>query len=450
MDLNNIDKDALRLARSIGLAESGQNGKPNYRAVGDNGTSKGAYQFQEATWKNYAKQVLGDSNSQMTPENQDKVAYGMVKKWKDSGKKPAQIASMWNAGEGRPDAYISHRGTTTINGKQIQYDTPAYAKKVHKYYQEMGAQNPQNRPSVNQPNPIQASTMQTSPVQEEKKGGLLNTLARGGAKVLNAVAEPFVGLASIPVQAGVAKYNKINNLWDGKDVEDPYKKGISSFAGTKMDVSGLSLKEKAGDAIQVGSYFIAPKSLVLAGAMTGGGSAMSDDASLTETLVSTGLGTVTGGIFKFGNMGINHLTKTLPQSIMKGLMPNLSAKQTQNVLQVGVGSPKQLLNKYLSIKNPTGEQQIIIKELQRLIYQKVNRALSVKDVLMILAGGLAGIEGAIVTGAGNAIAKSPTVRTTTAGLLSKLANENATKVTSTLAVPTVSKGLSKGVGFINQ
>lgn len=168
MDQNQpIDQDALRMARAISLAESGRDGKPNYNAIGDNKTSRGAYQFQEATWNDYSKRILG-SVADMTPENQDKVAYGMVKKWKDSGKKPEEIASMWNAGEGRPDAWQNHKGRTTINGKVISYDTPDYVRKVKGHYDTLGGvqqvqQVPQEQPAPEAPQTPYTGAMGTNP-----------------------------------------------------------------------------------------------------------------------------------------------------------------------------------------------------------------------------------------------------------------------------------------------
>jgi hypothetical protein len=127
-----LDRDAARLTKSIALAESGGGtGKPDYTVKGDKGTSTGAYQFQSRTWQNYAQQA-GVDPKDMSPYNQDKVAYTMVKKWKDAGYRPEQIASMWNAGEGRPDGYINHKGYNAALG--VSYDTPAYVKNVSRLY----------------------------------------------------------------------------------------------------------------------------------------------------------------------------------------------------------------------------------------------------------------------------------------------------------------------------
>lgn len=138
-DFNNIDQQALDLTHSIALTESaGSNGKPNYNANGDAGTSKGAYQWQPGNFEAAAKNAGLDPND-FSPTNQDKVAYSQVKAYKDKGYDPGQIASLWNSGS--PDNWQNHSGTTTINGQKIKYDTPAYVQKVKQNYQTLSGGN---------------------------------------------------------------------------------------------------------------------------------------------------------------------------------------------------------------------------------------------------------------------------------------------------------------------
>lgn len=144
-----IDQQALNLTHAIALQESGKNGKPNYDAVGDNGTSHGAYQWQPGNFESAAKEA-GLDPTDLSPENQDKVAYYQVKKYKDEGYQPAQIASLWNSGS--PDNWQNHSGTTVINGKSISYDTPAYVQGVKSYYNELsGNQNTSSGNNNQQP-----------------------------------------------------------------------------------------------------------------------------------------------------------------------------------------------------------------------------------------------------------------------------------------------------------
>ena len=125
---NKLDPSALNLMRAIRTKESGG----NYNAVGDVGTSTGAFQFQEPTWKSYAKQVLGDENAQQTKANQNQVAYTKVKEWKDKGWSPEQVAAAWNSGEKRAQdgSWKDNVGDKTINGKTVHFDTPSYVNDV--------------------------------------------------------------------------------------------------------------------------------------------------------------------------------------------------------------------------------------------------------------------------------------------------------------------------------
>jgi hypothetical protein len=158
------DMDALALTHAIALTESGNGkGTPNYKAVGDNGTSNGAYQWQPGNFASAAKSA-GLDPTDMSPENQDRVAYSQVKAYKDKGYDPGQIASLWNSGS--PNNWQNHSGTTTINGKSITYDTPAYVKKVQANYQKItsqgGSQGGNNNPLLAPLPPSQAAYQEAS------------------------------------------------------------------------------------------------------------------------------------------------------------------------------------------------------------------------------------------------------------------------------------------------
>jgi hypothetical protein len=121
-----LDPQAYRLFKAIREKESGG----NYNAVGDNATSTGAFQFQAATWKGYAKDVLGDENAPMTKGNQNQVAYKKIKAWKDAGWTPAQIAAAWNAGEQKA---LDGTWKTNVGYNQkigVSYNTPQYVGDV--------------------------------------------------------------------------------------------------------------------------------------------------------------------------------------------------------------------------------------------------------------------------------------------------------------------------------
>lgn len=126
-----LDPQALNLAKAIRKAETGTSTDP-YNQKGASGES-GAYQFMPDTWKQWAGNYLGNSNADMSIENQNKVAYSHIKELKDKGYNPAQIASMWNSG--KSDAYKT--GLKGINSKGVPYDVEDYTKKVSQYYNDI-------------------------------------------------------------------------------------------------------------------------------------------------------------------------------------------------------------------------------------------------------------------------------------------------------------------------
>lgn len=126
-----MDQDVINLAKAIRQKES----KGNFNAVGDAGTSHGGYQWQDATWKANARDILGDENAQMTPDNQNAVAYGVILKDKQKGLNPAQIAAKWNSG--KTEGWENMIGETTINGQKVKYNVPQYVKDVTDTYQTL-------------------------------------------------------------------------------------------------------------------------------------------------------------------------------------------------------------------------------------------------------------------------------------------------------------------------
>lgn len=157
-----LDPSLVNLAKAIRQVESGG----NFAAQGKSG-EHGAYQFTSGTWDSASRKYLGQPVplEQATPEQQNEVVYKRIKDWKDRGYNVGQIASMWNAGEGEPDAYkgtftsstATHRvgqPSVGVNSFGAHYNVPAYAKSVATAYQKIkgGGQvgpDPQNPSSIN-------------------------------------------------------------------------------------------------------------------------------------------------------------------------------------------------------------------------------------------------------------------------------------------------------------
>jgi hypothetical protein len=180
-----IDPQIKNLVSAIGEAETGASSPKAYTARGKSG-EYGRYQFMPDTWKAYASEAGVNSPLESASiEDQNKVAYHKIEQWKKQGYNPAQIASMWNAGPGKPNAYKEGwKGThTNPDGTKVAYDTPAYAEKVSAAYQRLKGQSgvlPQGQ----------------NPIQGQDPGffqGVGNDLAKAGTGVANAVGDTLSG-----------------------------------------------------------------------------------------------------------------------------------------------------------------------------------------------------------------------------------------------------------------
>lgn len=144
-----MDKEqtAIRLMKALAYVENG--GKPKLTALkaGHSGEMKSIFQFTPETWKGYAKEITKQKDLPITPETEAAVVHAKITKWLDEGYNPQQIASMWNAGPGKPNAYLeNHKG---VNKYGVAYDTPGYVKQVEKYMNQFQKEVPQSTP--NQP-----------------------------------------------------------------------------------------------------------------------------------------------------------------------------------------------------------------------------------------------------------------------------------------------------------
>lgn len=175
-----MDNDVINLAKAIRQTESGG----DFNAKGASGES-GAYQWTAPTWKAHAGTVLGNPNAEMTPSNQNAVAYKMLKTWKDQGLNPAQIAAKWNSGS--EVGWENKRGT---NSYGVQYDVPRYVKSVTDAYQQVKG-GVQVGMDPNNPSSTAGATM--APEVPQEGGGI-----KGFFKSL--ISAPATMLAR-PVQA---------------------------------------------------------------------------------------------------------------------------------------------------------------------------------------------------------------------------------------------------------
>lgn len=389
---SNTDKQALNLAHAIALAESGSSGKPNYNAVGDNGLSVGAYQWYSkdggiSHFKSDAKS-FGLNPEDFSPENQDKVAYTKIKTWKDKGYQPAEIASMWNSGS--PNNYENHSGTNVINGKAIHYDTPAYVKRVQKYYEQLSKEPEFDATPFSSPNPgeidlsgAEAKTLKDK--SDSKKPGILKSLIQG---VTNPFARAGVELYNVgsgvnkvlqgDVKGANAELDKSRDLgYLGKvnptltNSKKPGFKQAIDVAGQGIelgtDFAGVGAGEKviknAGEQGVKQLIKQGAKEGALLGGTQGFGHSLSENTApgndsfltnkLTNTAIQTGEGALGGGLIGGLIGGVSGAIKGLPWS---QLSKDDAAKATWDLIQPEKPNPGSLVNK----KTLTGTESSVI------------------------------------------------------------------------------------------
>lgn len=175
----------LSLAITKALAYTENGGKPSVKneKKGKTGELKSLFQFEPSTWKQYAKEITGQDNVPLTPENEAAVTFGKVDQWvqkyQKEGKTPQQIAtaigSEWNSGNPNPN--VAGAGVNKKYG--VKYDTPGYAKKVADYTtQFLSATQPKEGIAMSQPKiPTTGLIQPQAPepqIGEQTTAGILN------------------------------------------------------------------------------------------------------------------------------------------------------------------------------------------------------------------------------------------------------------------------------------
>lgn len=177
MPQQQLDPQAIALSKAIRDVES----HGDFNAKGKSG-EWGAYQFMPDTWTAYAKEAgVNAAFGSASPDQQNEVAYRKIKQWKDQGRNVGEIASMWNAGPGKSNAYLE--GNKGVNSFGVEYDTKAYAEKVAQAYQRMKGDVALGRRDAPVPQLGQ---------QIQNKGFIASagdSLAEAGGKVANAIGD---------------------------------------------------------------------------------------------------------------------------------------------------------------------------------------------------------------------------------------------------------------------
>lgn len=300
---NTLDPDVVNLAKAVRRVESGD----NFTARGKSGEF-GAYQFTAPTWAQYSLEVLGQSIplEAATPEQQNQVAYTKMKQWKDAGRNVGEVASMWNAGESRPDAYLGHSG---VNDMGVAYDTSAYAQRVAEAYQGYkagtvqdqsivpgAAEDPTGRPTYGATFPYQEGD--NALVAGFKALGNLPSSAYGfGEGIINMLMNPAETLTNIGNVAigGVEKLTGDQNKEDAPSMTfDAFAKALQERYGGLDELTNTATNDPFGFGTDIAS-------------LLGGGAALVGKGAEAGALVSKVGQTVTGPVSRAAGTAIKPL-----------------------------------------------------------------------------------------------------------------------------------------------
>lgn len=194
---NQLDPTVVNLAKAIRQTETGG----DYSAKGKSGES-GGYQFTDPTWNAEApKYGINVPLSQATPEQQNAVAYNKINDWKKQGFDVTQIASMWNAGQGEPNAYTGKFSdgspSSGVNKENVNFNVPKYVSSVASAYNTL---KQGGQVEVDPNNPSSTTGQQYAPPQDNNYGALnpaseSDSPLQAGLKAVENTPSSFLNLA---------------------------------------------------------------------------------------------------------------------------------------------------------------------------------------------------------------------------------------------------------------
>lgn len=346
MDDNVVNEQAKNLTKAIFQHESGM----DYNATGDAGTSKGAGQWQPGTWKAQAKDVLGDENAPMTPENQSVVAQGTIRGLIKKGKNAAQIAAIWNSGSDQ--GWENKVGTTTINGQQIKYNVPKYVKDVTDLYQQFK--------SSASPNVAEASGSQPTP---EKPVDNRDFLQKASDVVGSIFPGKQVGQAIGTLAGYIASPNK-----ETYDLSAPTPLQVAGDVAQGALTVGAGLGSTGADAVkafgktvsvikEAGSALGRIGQSGLLGAGIGATNAIKEGNTDVKDISKNALsGGLIGGLLGGVGEGISKLAQSIPRAMIHGKFEDLSGPEAQKFLNQNIGTKESLLRQAQNVVRDEGNK----------------------------------------------------------------------------------------------
>ena len=259
-----LDSGVVKVMRAIRDVESGG----DYSATGDSGAAHGAFQYNEQTgpgWKNVAREFLGNENAPMDKANQNQATYRRMKKWKDEGKQPEEIAALWNGASKDPQS------------GRYTYNAPEYGVKFRAAMQKSRTPQEPQEPQRQIPE-APTKTDYGAIAKDIVLDPIKVLLAKPAARVAEAVGR--TGVLGENIKRG---YEEISDSGEGQNLFGMHIEKQKGFEDG-------GLKQIGGDALKTASY------------LYGGGKASSVLGNGVKQSIKTGskIGAVGGGLYGAG------------------------------------------------------------------------------------------------------------------------------------------------------
>lgn len=244
-----LNKKIITLAKAIREVESGH----NFEARGASG-ERGAYQFMPGTWRDWARDFLGDENAEMTPENQNKVAYYKIESLRNQRYSPKEIASIWNSGSPK------WAGKIGVNKLGVRFDVPAYVNKVIGEYKRLQTALPEReivgREEIEkkyQERITGTEALRSRLVAREEAAKLENNFVQS---LINAPLTMLTRIGQLGTYIGVELFGSEELKKGMKEVlEEPLDLGfLGVVASQKVGVEGY--KQIAGNALETAAWLV--------------------------------------------------------------------------------------------------------------------------------------------------------------------------------------------------
>jgi hypothetical protein len=338
-DPSTLDPQVLKVLHAIRSVES----QGNYNAVGDNGSSMGAFQWNNGptpvqpgqtpkNWQNAAKQFLGDPNAPMTPENQNYVAYQQISAYKAQGLSPNSIDALWNGA--KPDP--------TQPGQYLHNNPQRLTTFQNALTQEGAGQNNGSTITPNQP--------EKPPSLQGFLGNTLSSAGNFAGNLVNAAIHPIQTVQGLGSMAAGGLQELGGQQNQNTQAFDNLKNYFVQRYNSPQALLHTAYTDPVGLAADVSA------ALGLAGGVVGGVSKLADVAGLTGTADVVGSA---GDVLNTGSRLANPLTpaiagvgKVLSSSGIEGLaktvgsqLEGLKPQDMENIIaNPSAYTPEQIAN----------------------------------------------------------------------------------------------------------